>query len=220
MMPVDGANVRDRCFSLRTPLLGTAATDNWEAHALAASVGWRIETGLTNSDGLCRPPGQLSHHRRKSRPSFTRTTLAYGAVSPNSVLHSTLAQSLLPYMEFVWMLVSARSVHDHLVRAGGNCRSLVEGHNQNHRLVSDPRCYLVQRRLRSALALSHYPVLRFCLRCWYEVLLIVLEAATASTAFRGGMHTMAVFFIRRAQGIHNCNQIAPYLSVLTAILEN
>ena len=212
--------MRDRCFGLRTPLSGTVATDNRGVRSFAASVGWRIETGLTNSDGLCRPPGQLSHHKRKSRPSFTRTTLAYGAVSPNGIVHSTLAQSPLLYMDFVWMLVSARSVHDHQVRAGGSCRSLVEGHNQNHRPMSDPRCHLVQRRLRSALALSHYPVLRFCLRCWHEVLLIVLEAATACTVFRSGMQTMAVFFIRRAQGIHNCNQVASYLSILTAILEN
>ena len=118
------------------------------------------------------------------------------------------------------MLVFARSVHDRQERARGNCRSLVEGHNQNYRPVSDPRCHLVQGRLRSALALSHNRVLRFCLRSRHEVLLAMLEAAIASTAFRGGMHTMAVFLYPESTRIPQPQPSCPFtLAILTAILQ-
>lgn len=41
IIAVDGANVNDGSIGLRTPLQGTVATNNWEAHALAATVGWQ-----------------------------------------------------------------------------------------------------------------------------------------------------------------------------------
>ena len=62
IIAVDGANVNDGSIGQRTLLQGTVATNNWEAHALAATVGWKTRN--------------KAHQFRRSAPTAWVTVLS------------------------------------------------------------------------------------------------------------------------------------------------